>query len=238
MRANKQVSGNFEDAAIARTAAFAKVAVVAALFVGCSLIVSDLPGYAKDSKPAAKGAAGSPIKEAIDLFNKKSYGEALAKCDVVIKATPTDIPAHYYKALSLHYLNRLPEAKVEYAWVSKTGVAPYAANATNALQVIANAAVFSSKLPRVLDFYTTWCVPCKQVEPMIKEVAESYKGKVDFVRVDAEDPSNKQIVDKYLPAAEYPTLVFVDKAGKSLEVVGRFNRDVIVSKISTLFNIK
>ncbi len=223
MRANKQVNWKLQ------------VGVITAMLLVSSTVV---PCSAKDSKPAAKTAAGSPLKEAIDLFNKKSYTEALAKCDAVIKTAPTDIAAHYYKALSLHYLNRLPEAKVEYAWVAKTGTAPYAANAASALQVIANATVFSSNRPRVLDFYTTWCVPCKQVEPMIKEVADSYKGRVDFVRVDAEDPSNKQIVDKYLPAAEYPTLVFVDKAGKSLEVVGRFNRDLIVSKIATLFNIK
>lgn len=209
-----------------------------ALATSTFICMTTIACQAKDSpKPAAK-AGGSPMKAAVELFNKKSYSEALAKCDEVIKAAPTDIQAHYYKALSLHYLGRLPEAKVEYGWVSKTGVAPYAANATSALVVIANAAVFSSNRPRLLDFYTTWCVPCKQIEPMIKEIADSYKGKVDVVRVDAEDPSNKQIVEKYLPAPEYPTLVFVDKSGKSLEVVGRFNKDVIISKIGTLFNIK
>jgi thioredoxin 1 len=77
-------------------------------------------------------------------------------------------------------------------------------------------------MPIVYDFYTSYCAPCKVIKPIFEAVATEYKGKVDMERIDAEDPKNKALVDKY-DANSYPLIVFVDANGKR---TGDFNRKV------------
>ncbi len=38
----------------------------------------------------------------------------------------------------------------------------------------------------VADFFATWCPPCKMLSPILEELSETYKGKVDFVKIDVD----------------------------------------------------
>ena len=40
--------------------------------------------------------------------------------------------------------------------------------------------------PCIVDFYATWCGPCKMVAPILEELAEEYAGKIDIYKVDTE----------------------------------------------------
>ncbi|SEF52198.1 MULTISPECIES: thioredoxin [Parabacteroides] len=40
--------------------------------------------------------------------------------------------------------------------------------------------------PCIVDFYATWCGPCKMIAPILEELAEEYKGKIDIYKVDTE----------------------------------------------------
>lgn len=45
----------------------------------------------------------------------------------------------------------------------------------------------SGELPLVVDFWATWCGPCRMVSPIIAEMAEAYDGKVVVAKCDVED---------------------------------------------------
>ena len=49
-----------------------------------------------------------------------------------------------------------------------------------------NKQVLAAQGPVMVDFYATWCRPCHLLEPVLDSVADQYKGRVEFVRLDAE----------------------------------------------------
>lgn len=48
---------------------------------------------------------------------------------------------------------------------------------------------FIGKRPCIVDFFATWCGPCKRLAPILEELAQEYQGRVDFYKVDV-DKSN------------------------------------------------
>jgi len=46
---------------------------------------------------------------------------------------------------------------------------------------------YNKELPCVVDFYTDWCGPCKKVTPILGQLAQEYKGKVYFYKVNIDD---------------------------------------------------
>ena len=46
---------------------------------------------------------------------------------------------------------------------------------------------FKGELPCIIDFYADWCGPCKMVAPIMEELSEDYKGKVNIYKVDTEE---------------------------------------------------
>ncbi len=68
----------------------------------------------------------------------------------------------------------------------------------------------SGPTPVLVDFYATWCGPCKAQLPIIKEVAKELKGKVKIIKIDID--KNQQIAHKY-KVKSVPTLALF-KHGK------------------------
>lgn len=48
-------------------------------------------------------------------------------------------------------------------------------------------AVFKGKRHVIIDFYATWCGPCNMSAPILEELAKTYKGKIDFYKVDVDE---------------------------------------------------
>jgi len=47
--------------------------------------------------------------------------------------------------------------------------------------------VLESKIPVVIDFWTSWCAPCKEVESALRELSKKLEGKIKFVRANVEE---------------------------------------------------
>uniref|UniRef100_A0A8D9B3L8 Thioredoxin n=1 Tax=Cacopsylla melanoneura TaxID=428564 RepID=A0A8D9B3L8_9HEMI len=62
----------------------------------------------------------------------------------------------------------------------------------------------------VIDFYATWCGPCKQIAPKIEELAAEYQDVV-FLKVDVDE--NEDIAMEY-DISSMPTFVFVKNSEK------------------------
>jgi thioredoxin 1 len=84
----------------------------------------------------------------------------------------------------------------------------------------------SNKLVLV-DFYGTWCAPCKMINPIIKEIAETYDN-LNICKIDVDE--NTEIAAKY-GVRSIPTLLIF----KDGEIVKRQNGALPKSKIVDLF---
>lgn len=59
--------------------------------------------------------------------------------------------------------------------------------------------------PCVIDFYADWCRPCKQIAPILEELATEYKGKVKFYKVDTQ---MEQALAQKLGISSIPLVIF------------------------------
>lgn len=50
--------------------------------------------------------------------------------------------------------------------------------------------VYLGDKPCIIDFYADWCRPCKIASPILEELAEKYKGKIDFYKVNTDIESS------------------------------------------------
>jgi thioredoxin len=89
--------------------------------------------------------------------------------------------------------------------------------------------VLNAESPVLVDFTATWCAPCRMVEPIVKQLAQDWDGKVKVVQLDAD--TNPNIMMKY-GVMGIPTLMLF-KGGEIKErVVGYHPKDKLVSKLN------
>ena len=91
--------------------------------------------------------------------------------------------------------------------------------------------ILSGELPVLVDFWATWCGPCRALSPTVDEIAEEYAGKVEVVKCNVDDAD--QIAMQYR-IMSIPTLLYF-KGGQLVDrTVGLDDKDDIVARLSKL----
>jgi thioredoxin 1 len=89
--------------------------------------------------------------------------------------------------------------------------------------------VLDSAQPVLVDFWATWCQPCKMLDPLVKQLADEWQGKVKVVKLDADQ--NPNLLMKY-GVMGIPTLLLF-KSGQPVErLTGYQSKDKLLNKLS------
>ena len=83
---------------------------------------------------------------------------------------------------------------------------------------------YLGKRPCVIDFYTTWCGPCKRLAPIMEELSEKYKGKVVFYKADTEKERELAYV---FQIASIPQVLYVPNNGQPMLLKGLYPQESI-----------
>jgi thioredoxin 1 len=87
--------------------------------------------------------------------------------------------------------------------------------------------VIQSEMPVLVDFTAVWCGPCKMLDPLVKQLADEWSGKVKVVKLDVDD--NPKVTMDY-QIMGVPTLILF-KNGKAIErLSGYAPKDRLVKK--------
>ncbi len=83
----------------------------------------------------------------------------------------------------------------------------------------------------MVDFWATWCGPCKIVAPVVEELAKEYEGKARFAKVNTDE--NQDLATKY-NIRGIPTLMFFKDGEVKDQIVGAVPKAQLKSKLDSL----
>ncbi len=91
------------------------------------------------------------------------------------------------------------------------------------------AEVVKSNLPVLVDFWASWCAPCRMIAPIVEELAKEYNGKLKVAKLDVD--ANREIAMSF-GIMSIPTLLIFDNGRVADQLVGAVPKSMLVDKIT------
>ena len=76
---------------------------------------------------------------------------------------------------------------------------------------------YQGNKPAVIDFYATWCGPCRMVAPILKDLAKEYGDQIVIYKVDTDKEKELSMA---MGIQSLPTIVFIPQTGQPQVIVG------------------
>ena len=91
--------------------------------------------------------------------------------------------------------------------------------------------VFESDLPVLVDFTATWCVPCREVDPIVDELASEMAGKAKIVKLDIDDSPE---IYQALRVNGIPTVIFFNEGREEDRIGSPQRREIYEQYLTTM----
>ena len=98
----------------------------------------------------------------------------------------------------------------------------------------ANDWVMLNPRPVVVDFYADWCLPCRRLDPMLRQIAQYYHGEVDFYRINVD--KNSDIADVF-QIRSIPLLLICPLQGEPKTVIGLYPQQEFIRVINQALDL-
>jgi len=89
--------------------------------------------------------------------------------------------------------------------------------------------------PAIIDFYADWCAPCRQLSPLVDEIAKEYSGKIVVYKVDTE---KEKALTQSIGITGLPTLLFIPAKGKPQVSMGFIAKESLVKAVNDILLVK
>lgn len=91
--------------------------------------------------------------------------------------------------------------------------------------------VLKNDIPVIVDFWASWCGPCKMMGPVFEEISKEYEGKLKFAKVNVEENQDLASENNVMGI---PCLIIFNEGKEFDRIVGYAPRDELKNKIDEI----